>query len=281
MAEKSRFRSDGSFRSGGAPVLAALLLAASGCDRIPRLPWQGSAQQASPSLKAHAELLSEMYLVVLGEAPSKEEFAGLIDTLEQGASLEGVYNGLAHSARYRELEMANPGAPSATLDRFVTELRELESALRKPTRFTEAYAQPLARMELETDEAPGGPGARVQVFPGKRRAGAPQEGDAREIFKGASVYTLKRVLGDEALKIVSEKRGDPEARAAWYGKWAAGIAHRGGDFGLAQRNLADAAFHSQWARQASEDRLIWEVLNRVHRVLNPVPANRPDNRKDP
>jgi hypothetical protein len=46
------------------------------------------------------------------------------------------------------------------------------------------------------------------------------------------------------------------------------MTQRNVDFGVALRNKADEAFHLKWATEVSEDQIIWEVLNRLHRVLN-------------
>jgi hypothetical protein len=246
MAEKLRLVSK---------VFIVALIAFSSCDR---LPWRKGEAPQSASLKANSELLSEMYTVVLGGRPSQEEFAQLLDALEQGASLEGIYNGLAHSARYRELESSSGLAQEWAVSRFMTELGVLRAAQKNPRVIQESDAQALARMEVGAGEDP-----KVVSFPGKRSSTK----DVAEIFRRASPYVLKRVLADEGLRVLAEMR-DPVDRAKWYGQWAAGIAQRGGEFGLEQRNLSDSGFHSQWARNASEDRLTWEVLNRLHRVLN-------------
>jgi hypothetical protein len=82
-------------------------------------------------------------------------------------------------------------------------------------------------------------------------------------------------LGDEALRVLSTKTSSPEELALWYGKWAANMASRKVDFGLALRNKPSPEFHARWARQAPPDRLKWEVLNRLHRVLNEAERRKP------
>ncbi len=88
------------------------------------------------------------------------------------------------------------------------------------------------------------------------------------VFFRARLFTLKRILGDEALRLVSEKAADPRALSQWYSTWAAQMAGRGVDFGHEKRNLAVTDFHRDWAQGASPDRIAWEVLNRLHRILN-------------
>ena len=92
-----------------------------------------------------------------------------------------------------------------------------------------------------------------------------------QVFEGASLYTLKRVAGDEALKVINHHQ-QLGTLASWYGAFAARQAASGVDFGLELRNKADEAFHKHWAdrvlKSSQQDRLIWEVLNRVHRTIN-------------
>jgi hypothetical protein len=87
-------------------------------------------------------------------------------------------------------------------------------------------------------------------------------------FIGASIFTLKRVAGDEALKVIGSKSQFREKLAMWYSKWVVRIAQRNVDFGISLRNKSDEAFHYKWAVESPEDRVKWEVLNRLHRVLN-------------
>lgn len=115
-----------------------------------------------------------------------------------------------------------------------------------------------------------------------------------ENFGLASLFTLKRVLSDEALKVLAAKGNvartavgssgavapaaepspgkseeSPRVKlAGWYSKWAVHMAQKNVDFGVALRNKPDEAFHFKWATEVSEDQIIWEVLNRLHRILN-------------
>jgi hypothetical protein len=88
------------------------------------------------------------------------------------------------------------------------------------------------------------------------------------LFVGASIFTLKRVLGDEAIKVMAAKAEYKEKFALWYSKWVVHMASRNVDFGIGLRNKPDEAFHYKWAVEASPEKLKWEVLNRLHRVLN-------------
>ena len=196
--------------------------------------------------KANAELLQEVLRVVFIQDPKdRSQFGNLVDTLNQGASFEGLYNGFTHSTEYRKLEMAHAGASPEALKAFGEEFAWLETELPSPS------------------EASGSPNVDVASLSDKY---------SRQ-FVGTSIFTLKRVLGDEALKVMTVKKEYPEKMALWYSHWVVRLAGRGVDFGIPLRNQADERFHYNWALGATEDRIKWEVLNRIHRVLNE--ANQP------
>lgn len=233
-----------------------------------------SPSDAARISRENAELLREIHLVVFQREPkNKAEFGSLVDSLNQGASLEGIYNGFTHSADYRRLEMANPGASPKALTIFGKELDRLEKELPEPTPFDSSWALP-----LPLPVQPGLPEADAQApadIPAEvdfSAAGQTAPEKYSKLFVGASIYTLKRVLGDHALKVLahhaSDRDGYREKAALWYSRWVSQMAAYKMDFGLPQRNQTDEAFHYEWALKAPEDRLRWEVLNRVHRVLN-------------
>jgi hypothetical protein len=226
---------------------------------VPRLTI---AEVENARKRARAELLREMMLVVYMRPPKDVgEFNSYMNVLQQGASFEGLYNGFTHSSDFRVLEASNKGATPAALSVFGQELAALEADLPQPTEFTAASAQPLARPVMP-EAGPDHP----QISPKPVKV---LTADAySQLFVGASIFTLKRVLGDEALKVVGSKRDFTGKLALWYSKWVVRIAERGVDFGIPARNRADEAFHYNWALTATEDQLEWEVLNRVHRVLN-------------
>ncbi len=244
----------------------------------------------------NAELLQEMFKVIyVRDFQNPREFADYVDTLNQGASIEGLYNGFTRSSTYRKLEMARiPVSPQAVVV-FSEELARLELALpvSQRTVFEAASALPLARpVQLgESGNSAGGPesapGELVfgtdpkAVVSNAPRSALPEPAagaqatlevlarDYQERFKAASIFTLKRILGEEAMKVIASKVSDPGGLAAWYGKWVAEVCGvRKVDFGLELRSRPDAAFHEAWAKGSTEDRLRWEVLNRLHRILN-------------
>ena len=248
----------------------------------------------------NAELLQEMFKVIyVRDFQNPREFADYVDTLNQGASIEGLYNGFTRSSVYRKLEMANNPVPPQALRAFSEELARLESTLPETDRtaFDSRAALPLALpvaiggsltgavdTPRNLGELEGGAGELVfgkdphaAASPTSRptplQSSVPLSledlaSQYRDRFRVSSIFTLKRILGEEALKVITAKVSDPSALAKWYGKWVTELCARKVDFGLDLRNRPDAAFHEAWARSSSEDRLRWEVLNRLHRVLN-------------
>jgi hypothetical protein len=250
--------------------------------------------EAAAKAKENSELLQEMLRVVFNrDVQDRAMFGTLLDTLNQGASLEGIYNGLTHSADYRKLEVSNPGSHSDALIFFAGELAHTEALLRTPNDFAQSAAQPLALAvqpeDTGTNEITFGasPSPSPSAQPSSAATADPQVVDGLErkymaTFADSSIFTLKRLLGDEILRLVDEKRKDPKQLQAWYGQWVVRMAGKGVDFGIPLRNQADLAFHTQWAATADPDRLKWEVLNRIHRVLNfknatrtPLPSTLP------
>ncbi len=190
---------------------------------------------AAKNAKANAEILHEIFQVVfIREPKDRADFGNWVDTLNQGASLEGVYNGLIHSADYRKMEVASPGASVEALRIFGEELALLEKELPQPS----ANLSPILASNYSKQ------------------------------FIGSSVFTLKRLIGEEALKVVEVKSEYREKLALWYSKWVTHMIQRNVDFGVSLRNKVDEPFHYKFVLDSSEDRVKWEILNRLHRVLN-------------
>lgn len=205
--------------------------------------------------KANSEILREMLQVVfIHEPKDRSEFGNWVDTLNQGASLEGVYNGLTHSSDYHQLEVANEAASAEALRVFGEELANLEAELAVPIQF-DLHLNPLPAPAASPNPNPS---SNVRVL---------AENYSKQ-FVGASIFTLKKVLCDEALRVIASKSDYREKMAIWYSRWAVRMTQRNVDFGISLRNKPDEAFHYKWAVEATEDRVKWEVLNRLHRVLN-------------
>ena len=219
---------------------------------------------AEAARQANAELLNELFQVVLLRAPLDEgEFGVFLGTLAQGASLEGVYNGFTHSAIYRNKEMKYGPASAEALKAFAETLAELQQGVSAPTQVDATMAKPLAEIEpLAESDRPvdgsvgGGRGvSHLQLGKASNPTPVPASmvavsaaspADVMRIFEGASLFTLKRVLGDEALKALNQQQSRG-GLARWYGAFAAWQAGKGVVFGLALRNKADEAFHARWA----------------------------------
>jgi hypothetical protein len=213
--------------------------------------------------RAKAELLREVMAVTFMKEPSnRAEFKSYLSVLAQGGSLEGIYNGFTHASGYRELEMSNQGAAPTAIKVFSEELAELQAELAVPSEITAETAKPLAPPvwpDGSETPPPKTPVAKPKVLTPEAYA---------KLFVGSSIYTLKRVIGDEALKVTASKMNFPDTLATWYSKWVVRLAGRGVDFGLPLRSKPDEAFHKSWALNANRDQLNWEVLNRLHRLLN-------------
>lgn len=208
----------------------------------------GNQQSTAPTPEQEKnQLLHEMFQVVLLREPvNDQEFAGYLNALIQGASLEGIYNGFVNSDYYKSIEDRSPPAEasavhifSLVISTFQHELGDVKSTSVKPTDL--GVPAPYAMAGYE------------------------------KIFSSVSLYKLKRILAAEALKVIAAKH-ETSSLGPWYSNFAALMAGQGVDFGLQLRNRSDAAFHLQWYKglkpEDSLDRVTWEVLNRVHRLLN-------------
>ncbi|MBN22578.1 MAG: hypothetical protein CL678_14945 [Bdellovibrionaceae bacterium] len=217
----------------------------------------------------HQELLQEVYRVVfLSKKIKKIEFGNWVDSLNQGASIEGVYNGLTHSSRYRELEKNNPGATARALSIFGRELALLQKDRPEISHFSTSDALPLSE-PAEVEYVEGTHVPQLEEQPVKKELDVERLADNySKHFVGASIYTLKRILGDEVLKVIEEKEKSNQELSLWYSQWQKHFSEYKIDYGLPLRNKSDEAFHFGWARSVSSDRIRWESLNRVHRTLN-------------
>lgn len=269
------------------PLLFLAFLTLSGCsERAAREVWSSvralwtqflptvPVPTASPVsaverfAQGNSEILQEIYRVVWQQEPTDlHEFSSWVDALNQGASLEGVYNGFTHSDRYRALEQSQKGAAVKALKVFSVELARLTREMPEPTRFEARAAQPLP-VPVEPEYAAEASAERAATGAASLPARAHLEEEYARVFVGSSVYTLKRVLGDQALILIHQKEKERERLADWYSKWVAEMAASHVDFGLKLRNDPGLSLHYGWALSAPTDRIVWEVLNRLHRVVN-------------
>lgn len=212
-------------------------------------------------VKENSEILHEIYQVVFEREPDTSEFESYLDILNQGASLEGLYNGFIHSSRYRQFEAEYKGSSDNALKIFVEELANIEIQLKHPTVFNSSSAQTLA-MPINPEMPPH------ETVLEDARSNLGMEAQYNKLFSDSSYFTLKRILGDEVLKLFSERRGNRVELARWYSRSTVRLCKRNVNFGLALRNKPDEEFHYRWALTASEERMQWEILNRLHRLIN-------------
>lgn len=198
---------------------------------------ESKVAESSLENKKKAELLGEIVTVLFGTAKidslNQDEINEAKKMIEAGASLEGVYSRLAFGESYRKLESVKLPASETWLLEFDHQMNLLESS-----------SQLKIQLEIAT---PWIEGAR-----------------------GASIYRLKRWLGQAGIQVIDRlkaKDSHPELEL-WYSKWAAKEASEAISFGLPQRKNPSEAFHLAWAKGVPEDLLRWEVLNRLHRILN-------------
>ncbi len=241
-----------------------------------------AGQGANPGglAKENQELLAEMLRVVFDREDSEDQadFEALSRTLNQGASLEGIYRGIIMGSRYRALESSSQAATPSVLKVFASEMAELQDGMREPTRFDPEIARQAPRIDFPEDvpSALSAASKAARKDPAQEASPTPRLDKAanfREllgIFVGASPYTLKRVLGEEALKRFEEAGEDPSAIPLWYAGLVVRLSSANVDFGLDLRRKPDFEFHRNFAKRIAIDRVKWEVLNRYHRLLNAV-----------
>lgn len=250
-------------------IFLAALGVGGGCDTKWVEYFKGSSVTPVPRSSENAEsrarweILREIFAVVLFQngAEPTAQMQALYSSLEQGASFEGIYNGLTHSAAYRELEKGTH-ASDLSVHLFCEELISLEGQALRLGRWGPSAAEPLHPPVDPSVDVGISRGGEADIDP----AGLSR--NCRSWFSASSLFTLKRVLGDEALKLIDEKKKSAPNLASWYSEWVVRMANKKIDFGLSLRNSPDVKLHREWAVSASEDRLKWEVLNRVHRLLN-------------
>jgi hypothetical protein len=234
-----------------------------------------SPQTAGELAKANSELLFEMMTVVFNQkdVDDKSNFGALVNSLNDGASLEGIYRGIIMGSRYRSLEAKSQAASPDLLKAFAVEMADLQADMKNPTEFLKDSATKAPSIDYPTgidDEsdtnAPQAAPHSQEIKPKRPRNEIADE--MLDNFIGASPYTLKRVIGDEALKKLDELKDSPGELAQWYAKFVLHMCDMHVDFGLKQRNMPDFGFHFKFAQTMSVDRVKWEVLNRYHRYLN-------------
>lgn len=182
--------------------------------------------------RINRQFIREMYEQIYAKRLTDIElYNSWMNVLEQGASIEGVYRGLTLSEQYRELER---GVVS----------KEAKEFFAQEITYLEMLKNPKVRNEAEM---------------------------IREISKNvekAPLFTLKRILGERVLEAIDLRKTDREAVATLFADLTARWSKVDVDFGFKQRNNKDRDYHYAWALRSSRGRVQWEILNRVHRIMN-------------
>lgn len=241
-------------------LTVAVLVCVLGCRNEGEQKTIESTHEAISELEKDAGYVKEIFDVVLikKKIDKDRDLIPWLNVLSQGGSLEGIYNGITHSDMYRTLELRTKAASPPGLKVFSTQFMELIRQEPLPRKFDLNISKPLKRASLE----------EVDEFTAHESVVFKSSEEIEKFFVGASFYTLKRVIGDELLDVLDLKSKDEPLFHQWYGNWAAQMAQQGVDFGLRERNLSDPEFHSKWAMNNRLDRIKWEALNKIHRLLN-------------
>lgn len=234
-----------------APIFFAFVFLFSACDLLKpkgqapadKAKDQGAVERsADPSnsmltqgerFAFHRWLVKEMLEQVFGKAAkSATEVDAWANVFSQRGSMEGVYHGMVLSSEYSALEQGK------------TDM--------KAVRF---FAQEMAAMDhpnaKDTDEA-------------IRKSAE----DYAKKYMAHSLFTLKRLLGDRVISESVARKGDKDQLAAWYASFVGRWSKAGVSFGMAQRDNPNEAFHFKWAQENTLGMVQWELLNRLHRILN-------------
>jgi hypothetical protein len=192
----------------------------------------------------HRWLIKEMQeQILVRPANNDQDINGWANVLSQRGSIEGVYHGFVLSAEYGAKETGKP---------------EL-----KAVRF---FAQEMAAFD----------------FP-NAKDGDPEMAKAAEKYAkenmGTPLFVMKRFLGDRILKESIARKADKERLASWYSGFVGRWSKAGVPFGHKQRDSGTEAYHYKWALDNNLGMVQWELLNRMHRIMNayggvalPVPA---------
>lgn len=216
-----------------------------------------SGEETGPDNRGvNAAYLKELFKVALGrDLRNQEEFDKFMNVMDQGASYEGIYNGLIYSQEYKDKEKGVA-----------------------PVGAVKAYADIMAQLKLDQKyDSLKITASETSDVINKDKLEPPQPtelertslvGDFEREALALSLYTLKRKLGEEVIRTIELKREYKEKFATWYGRFTVFMNKKGIDFGVPLRNRKDEYYHYKWALEADEDRLRWECLNRAHILMN-------------
>jgi hypothetical protein len=75
-------------------------------------------------------------------------------------------------------------------------------------------------------------------------------------------------MGERILAELEKRKADRAKLADWYSTLVIRWLQTDVSFGMLSRNRDDVEFHRNWAKENSFGLIQWELLNRVHRILN-------------
>lgn len=243
------------------PLFLLLGLTLCGCDQLAKLGLESPAKkkEASAIQQTSAEpagklmtagerfnfyrwLVKEMQEQILGRAASDNaQINNWAGVLAQHGSLEGVYHGFVLSVEYQALEQGRADL--------------------KALRF---FAASMAALDF-----PLLPDSDPKVTEASERYAKDHMAD--------SLFTLKRLLGERVLEASVKEKADAERLANWYAPLAAKWSRIGIPLGQAQRMRPEETFHFRWATENNLGLVQWELLNRVHRIMNALGGLPPIN----
>jgi len=212
----------------------------------------------------NALTLTEVWRVVFLEEPKTDWILKWVDIQDQGGSLEGIYRALSRSSYYRKKEVDEKIRVNGDqFLRFKKAMIWVEKRLSSsPILFDKGSSSPLEEYGV------------VQFISKLDRSGIETGGfgvkdtEFEKSFQNASLFTVKRLLAEKILEALKEREADRTRTVEFYLDWVEFTGGFGVDFGLEIRNQIDREFHKKWAEGVKFDLIVWECLNRAHRLLN-------------
>lgn len=216
--------------------------------------------------KINAEFIKELFMDTLQREPSSNESTSMMTTLDQGAHFEGMYNGIIYSPVYK---LKEKGLASVETVRIFSEIMTyLYFENKKENMDTNKNLN--TDQELPKTEIPTVNKVENKKYQPTKEEYALKIQEFKQIAiqEEYSFHTLKRIMGEEMLKTLDVMKKYKEKLATWYGKTAIFLNKYNIDFGIQKRNNMDETYHYRWALYVDEDRIKWEMLHRLHVIMN-------------
>ena len=189
---------------------------------------------------SNEDVLSEIYEVMYIENvdKKKDDFQKRINVLNQGGSIEGLYNGIVLDVSF--VERSKKAAHPDAINFFADEMTLLIADLHKITD---------SQVKINKDEI--------------RKTNL-------DLASGKNIFVLKKVLSEQIIKNMYAN-SYKEKLAGWYASQSVRLAGAGVELGEGARkwrNEKDEYIHYEWAMKVSEDRIHYEMLIRENKILN-------------